>query len=90
MSRKITEIIEQLAQLPFEEWLTEIEVFLENDVDLCQRVLTHIAINHEDSSWRFNAIQILIDSNLLHDGDSSTILDSEQDEEIIGLLQNTV
>ncbi len=86
----ITEIIEQLEQLPYEEWLSEIEVFLENDVDLCHRVFMHIAINHEDSSWRFNAIQILIDSNLLHDGDSSTILDSEQDEEIIGLLQNTV
>ena len=86
----ITGIIEQLEQLPYEEWLSEIEVFLEKDVDLCHRVLMHIAINHEDSGWRFNAIQILIDSNLLYDGDSSTILDSEQDEEIIGLLQNTV
>ena len=86
----ITEIIEQLEQLPYEEWLSKIEMFLENDVDLCHQILMHIAINHEDSSWRFNAIQILIDSNLLHNGDSSTILDSEQDEEIIGLLQNTL
>ncbi|MDA8748922.1 hypothetical protein N9M68_02170 [Candidatus Poseidonia alphae] len=86
----ITEIIEQLEQLPYEEWLSEIEMFLENDVDLCHQILMHIAINHEDSSWRFNAIQILIDANLLHIGDTSTILDSEQDEEIIELLQNTL
>tara|TARA_B110001452_G_C15222720_1_gene423864 strand:- start:1711 stop:1983 length:273 start_codon:yes stop_codon:yes gene_type:complete len=90
MSRMITEIIEQLEQLPYEEWLSEIEMFLENDVDLCHQILMHIAINHEDSSWRFNAIQILIDANLLHIGDTSTILDSEQDEEIIELLQNTL
>ena len=38
----ITKIIEQLEQLPYEEWLTEIEVFLENDVDLCHRVLMHL------------------------------------------------
>ena len=86
----ITELIEHLEQLPYEEWLSEIEMFLENDVDLCHQILMHIAINHEDSSWRFNAIQILIDANLLHNGDTSTILDSEQDEEIIELLQNTL
>lgn len=84
--RMIDEIIERLEQLPYEEWLIEIQHYIERDIDLAYRILRHIAINHEESSWRFNAIQLLLDSNLLREGDSSTILDREEEKEIIGLL----
>ena len=59
------EIIERLEELPYEEWLVTIQDYIVSDIQLAYRVLRHIAFNHDDSSWRFNAIQILIDSNLL-------------------------
>jgi len=83
------EIIERLGGLPYEEWLVTIQDYIVSDIQLAYRVLRHIAFNHDDSSWRFNAIQILIDSNLLRKEDVSSMLETEDDEEIIGLLQNT-
>ncbi len=83
------EIIERLEGLPYEEWLVIIQDYIASDIQLSYRVLRYIAINHDDSSWRFNAIQILIDSNLLREEDVSSMLKTEEDEEIIGLLQNT-
>lgn len=83
------EIIERLEGLPYEEWLVTIQDYIASDIQLSYRVLRYIAINHDDSSWRFNAIQILIDLNLLRKEDVSSMLETEEDEEIIGLLQNT-
>lgn len=83
------EIIERLERLPYEEWLVKIQDYIASDIQLAYLILRHIAFNHDDSSWRFNAIQILIDSNLLRKEDASSMLDTEKDEEIKGLLQNT-
>ena len=82
------EIIERLEGLPYEECLVTIQDYIASDIQLSYRVLRYIAINHDDSSWRFNAIQILIDSNLLRKEDVPSMLETEEDEEIIGLLQN--
>ena len=88
--RSIMMMIVILEQLPFEEWLSYLESMKELGMitDLKEAVLNEIACNHVDDSWRFNAIDLLIDNQMLTEDIRAIILEKETDEEILQLLND--
>ena len=65
--KDVEDIIESLDDVPFEEWLRYFAIEFTSRPNTARRVLIHISRCHLDSEWRFNAIQILLDRQLLTD-----------------------
>jgi hypothetical protein len=73
---------------PFEEWMLYLETLIEEKVNSARAVLNEIACNHTNDSWRFNAISLLIEHQMLSEDIHATILEKETDGDILQLLND--
>jgi hypothetical protein len=75
------------ADIAYEEWLAVIDTGLSLFPSQTVGILQGLASLHADDGYRFNAIQILIDLDMLDAKQSRTLLLTEIDAEVASLLQ---
>jgi len=82
-------VIDDMEQIPFDEWNAFIAYALNNHSSEAIDFLEFAALNHYDDCWRFNAIQKLIDSNIFDRDLADRIINEDQDPDIIELIQQS-
>lgn len=83
----IKSALEYIENIPFEEWLAFLEAKIATDFDFSIKLLNEISLNHYDESWRFNAIQLQIDHEILSADIRELIIANETSHEILNLVQ---
>lgn len=84
---QVAQCMETLEELPYEEWISVIQVALDKDVDKATIFLETIASSHLDDGARYNAIQILHEQGLLDQSFAEDLLNFERDHETHLLLK---
>ncbi len=84
----INSAIQVLDAIEYEEWLIFAHFIFKNYSNLATKFFTRIAINHYDSGWRFNALQLLDNYNCLNAEIITVIKQKEEDYEILEWLQD--
>ncbi len=82
-------IIDAIEEVPFEEWQAFTKYAVSNYPSEASEFLWFIATHHHDSSWRYNAVQQLIDAGALAQPDIGALVSKEPDLEIIDLLRES-
>ena len=72
--------------MAYEEWDAVVRYALANYPTIAQRFLLIIAESHHDDGWRYNAIQHLLDDDLLDEPTRRHLASHETDPEIAELL----
>jgi len=79
-------VAERLQDVPFEEWQGFLKYGLSHHPAEASRFLKHVAKYHRDDAWRFNAVDLLLDHQLLDAETRATIRRTERDPEVLELL----
>jgi hypothetical protein len=82
-----SEIADALEGVPFDEWCLFVGYGVANQLPETELFLWFVALHHQDSGWRFNAIQQLVDLGSLAGPDVARLVSREQDPEILELLR---
>lgn len=80
------EIVEALEALPFEEWTEVVGFALLHHRSPALRMLVAVADHHPDDTWRFNAVDRLIDAGEMGAALRARLLASESDPDVRELL----
>lgn len=80
-------VIEALGNVPFEEWEACLHYALLHHREEAASLLETVAQAHYDSSWRFNAIRLLQEENLLRSEFREQLEQREEDPETLLLLR---
>ena len=84
---EVDKCLDSLEELPFDEWDSTVNDFLQLSNAKGAALLRTIAQLHPDHGWRYNAIRILDDRSLLDPLFHEALLESETDRETRELLQ---
>src|SRR5215211_665474 len=72
-------VIEALDNVPFEEWEAYVRYALLHHREEAVSLLETVAQAHYDSGWRFNAIRLLLEADLLRSEFRERLVQREQD-----------
>ncbi len=74
--------------MAFEEWESFVKYSIVHHHQEAVQMLETIAIQHHDDGWRFNAIRLLSESDVLTENLKDRIKERERDHEIIELINS--
>jgi hypothetical protein len=80
-------VIKALDDVPFEEWEAYVRYALLHHREEAVSMLETVAQAHYDSGWRFNAIRLLEEANLLRSEFRAQLEQREEDPETLLLLR---
>ena len=82
--------MDALESVSFDEWDSLVGYALAWHPDQARRFLLAVAQYHHDDGWRFNAVQHLMEANMLGKELRRELLQRESDPDTIELLENSL